>query len=280
MTYYFEICHIRIRCEIPFSVTRTPEADPFMTQAQTPDVEVLFRPVPALTLPDGDFVQRGICRYITDKTGCMVYHIDPNEKPMVRVCHSWDRPDSILCEYLSENTRWIGYTRSILDVIGLETVMLQHRALLLHAAFISANGQGIVFTAPSGTGKSTQAALWEKYRGAEILNGDRVGLRKKEDGWYGYGLPYAGTSGIYRAENAPIRAIVMLSQAKENRIYPVSAAQALRFMYPELTIHRWEPVFVDRALALFSELCRDVPIYRLECTPDENAIRTLEMVLK
>lgn len=280
MTYYFEICHIRIRCEIPFSVARTPETDPFMTQVQTPDVEVLFRPVSALTLPKGDHVQRGICRYIADKSGCMVYHIDNSEKPTHCVHLRWDDPGHILCEYLSDRARWLGTTRSILDVIGLETVMLQHNAFLLHAAFISADGQGIVFTAPSGTGKSTQAALWEKYRGADILNGDRVGLRKHKDGWRGYGLPYAGTSGIYRAESAPVRAIILLSQAKENRVYPVSGAQALRFMYPELTVHRWEPEFVDRALSLFNELCTDVPIYRLECTPDENAIRTLEKVLK
>ena len=50
----------------------------------------------------------------------------------------------------------------------------------------------------------------------------------------------------------------------------------MRSIYPEITIHRWDPDFVAKALDLFLELCIDVPVYLQECLPDEGAVRTLE----
>ena len=112
-----------------------------------------------------------------------------------------------------------GYSRMISDHIGMETLFLRKNCLMLHAALIRWQGKGILFTAPSGTGKSTQAGLWEKYEEADILNGDRAAVRKDKNGcWQAYGLPYAGSSGIYRNEKAPVSAIIVLRQAYENRI--------------------------------------------------------------
>lgn len=280
MTYFFQICHIRIRCDLPFAVVRAPEAEPFLTEAQTPDMQIEFHPVSTLTLPKGSFVQRGLCRFYTDSTGGTLCHLRGQPlQPVATVKWQWSQPDRLICNYLQQEIQWISTTKGILDAIGLETVMLLRGALLLHASLICVQGRGIVFTAPSGTGKSTQAGLWEHHRQAQILNGDRAGLRKTDGRWYAYGLPYAGTSGVYRAEEAPLCAIILLSQAKENQVTPATAAEALRFMYPELTVHRWDPEYVDRALALFSQLCADIPIYRLECTPDEQAVQTLENTL-
>jgi hypothetical protein len=103
-------------------------------------------------------------------------------------------------------------------LLGGEAVLLQHDAFLLHSSVVAVNGKTILFSGPSGAGKSTQAALWERFADAEILNGDRCVVMKKEDGFYGGGSPWSGTSGIYRSEQAPIAGIVLLKKGPENRL--------------------------------------------------------------
>ena len=147
---------------------------------------------------------------------------------------------------------------------------------MLHAAFIRWQEKGILFTAPSGTGKSTQADLWEKYEGAEILNGDRAGLRCIEGCWTAFGLPLAGSSYIYRNESAPADTIVVLRQSPENRIRRLGPAEAFRYLYPEVTVHQWHRPWVEKASSMLLDLISHVPVWLLECRPDQGAVRLLK----
>ena len=168
----------------------------------------------------------------------------------------------------------------LLNLLCLEQLLLELDALMLHASFICHQGRGILFSGPSGIGKSTQARLWEEYRGAETLNGDRAAIRLDEGVWRAYGLPVAGSSRIFRNESAPIEAIVVLRQAPDNRIRPMSPAEAIRTLLPEFSIHRWDREFLDRVLDLSTALLTAVPVYLLECTPDENAVQLLHRTLE
>lgn len=277
MTVFYDICKIKIQCDCPFEVYISPETEPFLTEPCQPDLVFRFKPVQKLSMPEDKTVDRGISRFCEESGGYSVYQCPiGSNTPYAKIFWHLTAPDLLTCEYLDDGENRFGSSRTIIDWLGLETVMLHRHALLLHAAFIRSDGRGILFTAPSGTGKSTQASLWEKHMGAEILNGDRAGIRKIGNTWHAFGLPYAGSSNIYRNESAPLRAVVLLRQAKENRISRISSAEAMRFIYPEVTIHRWDPGFVNQAVDLFLELCSDVPFYLLECLPDEDAVRTLE----
>ena len=199
---------------------------------------------------------------------CAIWEKDPEGRP------------ALTCSYLPGNEFRFGYSRMISDHIGMETLFLRRSCLMLHAAFIRWQGKGILFTAPSGTGKSTQAELWKKYEGADILNGDRAAVRRDESGcWQAYGLPYAGSSGIYRNEKAPVSAVVVLRQAEENRIRQLGMLEIIQKLYPETTVHQWEPDFIEKALTLLTELAGEVPIYLLECRPDRGAVEAVKNVL-
>ena len=189
----------------------------------------------------------------------------------------WNRFD---CLYLAGNESRIQYSRQFSDLIGMETVFLQFHALMLHASLIRWKHQGIVFNAPSGTGKSTQAGLWEEYEHAEILNGDRAGLRLWDGHWEGYGLPYAGSSGIYRNESAPVKAIIVLRQAKENQIRLLHPAESVKYLYPETAVHRWDRSFTQTAIDLLTNLVLSIPVYLLECRPDREAVELVKNTLE
>lgn len=162
-----------------------------------------------------------------------------------------------------------------INFLALEYVFLENGGFFLHSSHINVGGKALLFSAPSGTGKSTQAALWAQHAGAEIINGDRTLLRERDGVWRAYGCPMCGTSGIHRQGVEPIHAIVMLSQSAENAVTRLTAGEAFQRLYPEITVPRWDRALVLRAMELLDALMARVPIYALACTPDERAVTAL-----
>lgn len=163
---------------------------------------------------------------------------------------------------------------SVLRHLPLSHLLLRFDAFVLHGAYILVNGEAIVFSAPSGTGKSTQAELWRKHSGAAVINGDRVLVRKSSDGFTAGGIYFAGTSGICENVTAPLRAIVVLGQAKGNSLRRCTGSQALRSLFGQCACCDidGEPM---RLVGLLSELINSTEILRLDCLPDASAVETL-----
>lgn len=284
--YYYLIAGIRILCRIPFPVVIQKEAQEFLfpipenVVVDAVDAIVTFTPVDVLPeVPEK-------AMFFSDH----FYSQDSNDKYQVHyclcsgespyACAIWDqdkagRPD-ITCYYLPGNEFRFSHSRMISDHIGMETMLLRMDCLIIHASLIRINGQGIFFTAPSGTGKSTQADLWKRYEAAEVLNGDRTAVRRENGVWRAYGLPYAGSSGIYRNENAQLTAVAVLRKAGENRIRKMGKLEIIQNLYPETTIHHWERGFIEKALSILTDLAGEVPFYFLECLPDHGAVEVLK----
>ncbi len=162
---------------------------------------------------------------------------------------------------------------------GLHSKLLKCGAPVLHAAYVEADGRALLFAAPSGVGKSTQAALWTCYEGARTINGDRVLLRRRNDGWYAYGYPCCGSSNVCFNRTLPLRAIVLLEQDAENRIVPLSEAEKIRALFSGMEVFRWASWEIASALSLAQELAREVPVIRLACRPEREAVSLLKNYL-
>ena len=166
--------------------------------------------------------------------------------------------------------------RLLFSLLGLEQLILKEGCILLHSSFIEYNGEAILFTGPSGIGKTTQADLWSQYRGALVVNGDRSLLCKTERGWEAWGWPFSGSSPFCENVHAPVKAIVYLEQHGEDTIRRCSDLEAVRKLYSEVTVNRWNPEFVNTAVDLIEDLAQIVPVYHLYCTKSEDAVRCLE----
>lgn len=171
------------------------------------------------------------------------------------------------------------YDTVFASLLALEKVMIGSEALILHSAYMCLNGKAVLFSAPSGTGKSTQADLWERYRGTRTINGDKSLLLKGEDGWYAHGWPICGSSEICKNETFPVLGIVMLKQAKENSVRRLGIAEAVKKLVPQITMNMWNTQFQMKALDLIGQLSMEVPVYELECDISEDAVTCLENIL-
>lgn len=189
--------------------------------------------------------------------------------------------DSGVCHYLS--VEWlkeeIERGNHLENFFCIEKLLMRFDAMILHSCHIQKNKQSILFTAPSGTGKSTQGELWQIYKGAEIINGDRTIIRKKNDAWYAYGAPFCGTSNINLNRQAPIKAIVVLQQASYDYAERIYGHRAFVAIYSELTVNSWNDTFVRKALDWVIKLSEETKIYYFLCTKNSGAVDALESVL-
>ncbi len=149
-------------------------------------------------------------------------------------------------------------------------MLYQQDALLLHSSVVEANGKVVLFCGESGAGKSTQAALWEKYHNAKILNGDRCVIKKEQGVFYGGGSPWSGTSGIYSGYHFPIAGIILLKKANKNSIRPLGK-EAFFPLFSQTTVNSWDKDFVDKISELHVQLINEIPIFELNCLPDQEA---------
>ena len=162
------------------------------------------------------------------------------------------------------------------SLLALERRMVRKDALILHCAYIRHQGEAILFSAPSETGKSTQASLWEKYRGSRTVNGDKALLQCVNGRWTARGWPVCGSSAICENLSTPIRAVVMLSQGQEDELRRLSPREAFTQLYSQITVNTWNRDFAEKNMALIENLVARVPVFHLRCTISENAVRCLE----
>lgn len=172
-----------------------------------------------------------------------------------------------------------GTVGMVMRMLPMKEIFVQHGILFFHASQILYRENGIMFTAPSGTGKTTQAKLWEKYRNAEIICNDRTLVRKIEGEWYAYGYPIDGSEAVRSSKVTKLGCIVVLEQARNNLVKTVGVAKAATSLMSQLVLDVWNVNEKIRAMELILSLVEEYPIYLFKCTKDEEAIETLEKVL-
>ena len=188
--------------------------------------------------------------------------------------------DQIHVEFLRRTPQTRIHPRMVAGAMDLPHLLTAHDGFLLHASFVEYHGHAILFTAPSETGKSTQAQLWCDHAGAALVNGDRAAVRVMDDKVYACGIPFSGSSPVRRNVTLPLAAIVCLSQAPENTIHPLRGVRAFRRVWEGCTLNVWDRTDMERAAKTVSDVVTGVPVYHLACTPDVRAVELLKQTLE
>ena len=154
--------------------------------------------------------------------------------------------------------------------------------VLFHAAVVSHEGKGYMFLGPSGTGKSTHARLWLKYiDGTALVNDDNPVVRLAADGLpVVYGSPWSGKTPCYRNVSYPLGGIVLLSQAPYNNIHRLGGIHAYASLVASISGKRWDSRVADGLHATENALASTVPVWHLECLPDEEAAKLCSLTIE
>ena len=144
--------------------------------------------------------------------------------------------------------------------------------LLVHASAIEYDGNGYLFLGRSGTGKSTHSRLWlDHIKGSELLNDDNPIMRIIDGKVYVYGSPWSGKTDCYRNQQIPVGGIVRLHQSPFNRITPLAGIKSYAALLPSCSCMKWNHEMADAIHSTISKVIEGVPVYYLECLPDNEA---------
>lgn len=225
------------------------------------------------------------CRYETTKWFCKDYLVEDEDKDIEVKIEDRDieneRQTSLDVEQEKEGTekdisvKKTEYRNEYLETLALlrkiSERLPEYNCFLMHGAVAAADGKGYMFTAPSGTGKSTHINLWKKYyANVTIVNGDKPFIRIKDSGVWAYGTPWAGKEGWQENVTVPLRAICILGRGEDNRIEKMSLIQALPYIMRQIH-YTDDPDMAGRILELLDQMMADVPIYWLECDMSREA---------
>ena len=153
--------------------------------------------------------------------------------------------------------------------------LIEHGGFYLHSSSVVYEDKGYLFSAPSGTGKSTHTKLWQQVFGeeAKVFNDDKTLLRQLDGTWYAYGAPWCGKDNININMKVPVAGICFLKQGTENRIRRLTQAEAVSKIISQ-TICKFKDVErLDLMLSHVEKIVQEIPVFELENRPEPEAAR-------
>lgn len=276
--YIFNIAQLNIVIHTPVSINFQSCMEPFRMESEK--VEPIHVVYQIMNLRE-DYENDSECNkkdFAVKKINDKFVRIYPAKvaNSMKKILIYSEEKNKMIIQYPMQKDVFLFEHFNIWNYMAFENPLLYYQAFLLHSSFISWQNNGILFTAPSGTGKSTQADLWKKYEDADIYNGDRTIIRKIDGKYYGFGSPYAGSSGIYRNESAPIKAIVVIEQGPDNVIRRLHGREAFLPLFRETLMNTWNKEYMEKMTDLLMDAACQIPIYHLSCRPDQGAVNTVK----
>lgn len=166
----------------------------------------------------------------------------------------------------------IAYLESLAIYRKISREALRYQTFLFHGSAIAMDGEGYIFTAPSGTGKSTHTRLWREVYGDRVVmvNDDKPFLSLRPTGLYVSGTPWDGKHKLSTNITVPVRGICFLSRGEQNRIAPITPGEAYSKML--LQTHRPDDeIGLRSTLLLLDRAVRETKVYKLQCNMDPEA---------
>ncbi len=182
-------------------------------------------------------------------------------------------------DVLKERPFMQGYPDNFLESIALfrklcEYTLKNANGIIFHCSAIMVDGEAYLFTAPSGTGKSTHTRLWREVLGekAVMINDDKPIVRYVDGDFYVYGTPWRGKHQLGTNARAKIKAICKIYQAQENTIQEISPMQMFITILDQ-TVRPKEEGDMDKLLTLLDKMVKSVKSYQLGCNISVDAAK-------
>lgn len=253
----------------------------YKTPVTSPDFVITFKAVERVSQPMGECVFSSADKLVYSFSGGEIRYSsnvsDGYENANVRLCRCGNKLEA---EVAFDGIFRCVTARTILNSLQIEHMMATKERFILHCAYVEYQKNAILFTAPSGVGKSTQAELWCRHRGARLINGDRAAIVPEKNTFSAHGVPFSGSSGIAKNEKYPIKAIVYLSQAPQNSIARLTGVSAFHKLWEGCSADVWNKTDMESCIKTVSNAASKIPMFYLRCLPNETAVEILDSELR
>lgn len=183
-------------------------------------------------------------------------------------------------EYFDGKEKYLYYDPGYLEQFAIHRklcdAMPAFNTILMHGAVVELKNQGYMFTAPSGTGKTTRARLWcQEYPDTRIINGDKPFLQIREQEVYAYGSPWCGKEHWNTNDLVKLRTIFIIEREdldNQISIEKIEARDAFDYFLNQVYWPR-DPVARKQTVKLVKALTDNVTVFRFRSAPTQDAIR-------
>lgn len=236
--------------------------------------------MPAFNLKLADEVIAVTCLYESTKSFCQDYLTDEEPSFQVAVTEQDIADEQIKsdAQRQREGLEALAYPAAYLETLALYRkvvdVLLEKGIILFHGSVIAVDEEAYLFTAPSGTGKSTHVRLWREYFGqqAVMVNDDKPLIRLDGEKAVVYGTPWMGKHGLGQPVAYPLKAICHLQRGQTNRIEKVNFSSLYHVLFQQIQRPR-EASQMSKLLTCIDSLGQKVDFYQLFCTISIEAVQ-------
>lgn len=216
--------------------------------------------------------------YYCDENGCdnVLYYDNASATVISKVTFSPDYTKVNILAYNVCNIYDIPSDYYLLNLFDnmMRYCMQMHSSFVFHSSAIGCNDGGVVFSAASGTGKSTHTSLWlREFSDTFMVNDDSPIIRLEEDGDVNLcGTPWAGTTGINTNTIIPLKGIVFLERGETNSIEQISVLQSIRLFMGGIS-PALNSSMLEKSLETLNKILSRVPVYILKCNMEPEAAK-------
>lgn len=154
----------------------------------------------------------------------------------------------------------------------VDRIAVEYGAFPFHASALSYKGEGYVFTALSGVGKSTHARIWRDTYGKDVImiNDDRPYLKVVGDSVYAYSHPQSGKHNIYTNSSCQVKVIGKIIRDERNYVKRISKSDIFPFLVQQ-TFTMDEPGITSKIIELIKKVLDRVFLYEIHCNMNLDA---------
>lgn len=159
--------------------------------------------------------------------------------------------------------------------LALAILLFFRKFVMLHGSCISYQNQGIIFSADSGVGKSTQSRLWMEHFGSsvQLINDDKPVLGLVDAKVFAYGTPFSGKHHLNENRAVPLKAIVFIKRSITNSIKPLTISEVLPMLFNQLTRFEVDASLMSDFISVIEQIISIVPCYELSCNMEYEAVQ-------
>ncbi len=208
-----------------------------------------------------------------------------------------DSPDNLSASlYINKDcTKIRGYLKDIENIGGasleirafnmigdaFKYIAIKHDGFVFHSSTIKYSNKAVLFSANSGTGKSTHTGLWIKYypNETQMINDDSPLIQLIDNKPYVFGTPWSGKTDINDNISAPLDTIVFLRRGTINSITPIEFNEAFKLFIEQTFIMPFAQSFLS-FITTADKVLRQIKMTVLNCNISKDAVDTIKGFLE